>query len=106
MCGTSLYGQWHSHDGVTPCGLHHAEEMLFLNRPETREMADEATRQLERETQLGEVSGQREDLLVIPVVFHVIHFNGPENISTAQVHDAVDVLNTNLRALMRAPEGP
>ena len=98
-CGTPLYGQWHSHDGVTPCGLHHAEEMLFLNRPKTREMADEATRQLERETQLGEVSGQREDLLVIPVVFHVIHFNGPENISTAQVHDAVEVLNTNFRAL-------
>ena len=68
-------------------------------RPETRLSAMDATRQLELETKDGLLSGQREDLLVIPVVFHVIHFNGPENISTAQVHDAVDVLNTNFRAL-------
>ena len=38
-------------------------------------------------------------MLIIPIVFHIIHFNGPENISNAQIHDAVDVLNTNLRAL-------
>ena len=93
------FAQTHTHDGLTPCAINHAEEMLFLQRPETRAAAMEATRQLELETQLGEVAGQREELLIIPVVFHVIHFNGPENISTAQVHDAVEVLNTNLRAL-------
>lgn len=31
--------------------------------------------------------------LIIPVVFHIIHNNGPENISDAQVYDAVRVLN-------------
>jgi PKD repeat protein len=96
---TSFFAQTHTHDGVTPCAINHAEEMLFFQRPETRAAAEEATRKLELETQQGEVAGQREDLLIIPVVFHVIHFNGPENISTAQVHDAVDVLNTNFRAL-------
>ncbi|MGV3638053.1 MAG: M43 family zinc metalloprotease [Flavobacteriales bacterium] len=30
---------------------------------------------------------------VIPVVFHIIHNNGPENITDAQVHDAMRVLN-------------
>jgi len=30
---------------------------------------------------------------IIPVVFHIIHNNGPENISDAQVHDAMRVLN-------------
>ena len=96
---TSLFAQTHTHDGVTPCAINHAEEMLFLQRPETRAAAMEATRQLELATQQGEVEGQREDVIIIPIVFHIIHFNGPENISTAQVHDAVDVLNTNLRAL-------
>lgn len=96
---TAFSAQTHTHDGITPCAIHHAEEMLFLRRPETRAAALEATRQLELETQQGATAGEREDLLVIPVVFHVIHFNGPENISTAQVHDAVDVLNTNFRAL-------
>ena len=91
--------QTHTHDGVTPCGLNHAEDMLFLRRPETRDAAMDATRALELETQEGATASQREDLLIIPIVFHVIHFNGPENISTAQVHDAVDVLNTNFRAL-------
>ena len=29
----------------------------------------------------------------IPMVFHVIHFGGPENISKAQIESAIDVLN-------------
>lgn len=31
--------------------------------------------------------------IVIPVVFHIIHMNGPENISDEQVHDAMRILN-------------
>ena len=96
---TPSLGQVHTHDGLTPCGLNHAEDMLFLSRPETRRAAIEATRALEIETQQGVTASQRDDVLIIPIVFHIIHFNGPENISTAQVHDAVDVLNTNFRAL-------
>ena len=91
--------QTHSHDGITPCALNHAQEQLFLRRPATRELARLADERLERETQQAEVAGNRDELLIIPIVFHVIHNYGPENISTAQVLDAVDVLNTNLRAL-------
>ncbi len=35
--------------------------------------------------------------LLIPVVVHVIHRNGPENISDAQVHAQIDVLNADYR---------
>jgi PKD repeat protein len=35
----------------------------------------------------------------IPVVFHVLHQNGPENISDAQIFDAINVLNTDMRKL-------
>lgn len=37
--------------------------------------------------------------LVIPSVVHVIHQNGPENISDAQVHSQIDVLNADFRRL-------
>lgn len=36
---------------------------------------------------------QREDVYTIPVVFHIIHQNGPENISDAAVMDAFQRLN-------------
>lgn len=35
----------------------------------------------------------------IPVVFHVLHQNGSENISDAQIVDAINVLNTDMRKL-------
>ncbi len=36
---------------------------------------------------------------VIPVVFHIIHDNGPENISDAQVEDAIRILNNDFNKL-------
>jgi hypothetical protein len=36
---------------------------------------------------------------IIPVVFHIIHNNGPENISNAQVEDAIRVLNEDFNKL-------
>ena len=35
----------------------------------------------------------------IPVVFHILHLNGPENISDAQVLDAITILNRDFRKL-------
>ena len=34
-----------------------------------------------------------DDLYVIPVVFHVVHYHGVENISRQQIEDAVDFMN-------------
>lgn len=36
---------------------------------------------------------------IIPVVFHILHQCGPENISDAQVQDAIDILNRDFRKL-------
>ena len=59
LLSESFIAQTHTHNGVTPCGLNHAEEMLFLRRPETRNAAIEATRALELETQQGVTAAQR-----------------------------------------------
>lgn len=36
---------------------------------------------------------------IIPIVFHIIHEDGPENISDAQVHDAVRILNEDFNRM-------
>lgn len=38
-------------------------------------------------------------IYTIPVVFHIIHMNGPENISDAQIHDEMRILNEDYRKL-------
>lgn len=45
-------------------------------------------------------AGERDDtVFVIPVVFHILHNNGPENISDEQIHDAMRILNEDFRKL-------
>ncbi len=44
-------------------------------------------------------SAQRGVVYTIPIVFHVLHNGGTENISNAQILDAVDILNTDFRLL-------
>lgn len=49
-----------------------------------------------------ETDGSREmmgTIYTIPVVFHIIHQNGTENISDAQIQDAVRILNDDYRKL-------
>jgi PKD repeat protein len=43
--------------------------------------------------------GGDDELYIIPVVFHVIHDNGEENISDAQIHDAMENLNADFRKM-------
>jgi len=44
-------------------------------------------------------SPQSTTVYTIPVVFHVLHMNGPENISDAQIFDAISILNRDMRKL-------
>jgi hypothetical protein len=46
-----------------------------------------------------EARGGGDNLYVIPVVFHIIHNNGPENISDEQCQDAIRVLNDDYNKL-------
>lgn len=38
-------------------------------------------------------------VVTIPIVFHIIHVGGPENITNEQILDQVDILNEDFRAL-------
>ena len=70
------------------CGQWMMEEAFFNAHPGAREAAEEAEQRLEEETQAFE-DINRDELIIIPVVFHVIHYNGPENISDEQIYSGM-----------------
>ena len=76
-------------------------ESLHHNDPQELARMAEAEAELESFTNQFIANGgeaERADY-VIPVVFHIIHNNGPENISDAQVEDAMRVLNNDFNKL-------
>jgi PKD repeat protein len=95
---------------LLPCGLH-AQELVDApafqclanhpaelqrhldNNPGALEDALAAKAQLDAHTASFTRERGGGDAYVISVVFHIIHDNGPENISDAQVYDAMRILN-------------
>ncbi|MFZ6053499.1 M43 family zinc metalloprotease [Halocola ammonii] len=82
---------------VPLCNQHVIEKQYFEEHPELRSHMQEARAQLEAETLSRGAGG--DEVLIIPVVFHVIHNNGPENITDDQIYDAVEILNRDFRKL-------
>src|SRR5690606_21107260 len=78
------------------CGANELDRMgsLLEGHPERIQEIQQAQDQLEDFTGHWQGNPARDgDSYVIPVVFHIIHNNGPENISDDQVRDAVRVMN-------------
>ncbi len=74
------------------CAHSHAQELLFAEYPELESTTQEQDEDAYRYFDDFAPDGLRE-LKVLPVVFHIIHNNGPENISDAQVLQGLDHLN-------------
>jgi PKD repeat protein len=81
--------------GQTNCGQHIIEKQLREADP-ALELKFQAFQEEVFSNQIP--SGSRAELRIIPVVFHIIHNNGPENISDAQVYDAMRILNEDYSA--------
>lgn len=81
------------------CGKNYFTEAFFQLHPEEKAAAEQAAYELENFTRdFVETTEQRGNVFVIPVVFHIIHANGVENISNAQIENAIEVLNENYSA--------
>jgi PKD repeat protein len=80
------------------CGLNHQLKELYKQNPDLEKKIaheNELTRQ-----RLNQKTGTVDTTLyIIPIVFHILHENGAENISDAQVIDQVAVLNRDFRML-------
>ncbi|MGV3613130.1 MAG: M43 family zinc metalloprotease, partial [Fluviicola sp.] len=61
--------------------------------------ADPSTESLKQMKSLQNHSQKSTDLKIIPVVFHVLHQNGYENINDAQIYDALQILNEDFQRL-------
>ena len=91
--------QTHAQKEVRYCGQSEKTEALFNKYPHLRHEAEAAEAQLDAEEAARRAGGDRDDVLYIPVVFHIIHDNGDENISDEQVYSAMEVLNNDFRML-------
>lgn len=83
-----VHGNW--------CGKHHATQQYFIDHPEARQQAIQDSIILaERARTFNQA---KDGDYIIPVVFHIVHANGPENISDEQVHNAIDEMNRDFSA--------
>lgn len=83
---------------AAPCGLIQATEALRAQHPGLYEMEMELEA-LEALNPPVEGGPETRAIKVIPVVVHIIHNYGVENISDAQVHDAIRILNEDFQGL-------
>jgi PKD repeat protein len=82
---------------VEYCTTHKKLHELLKN-PEYQKQFDEDQRILEQQEAIYKASARkRGTVYTIPVVFHVLHSGGSENISDEQIYDAMRILNRDFR---------
>lgn len=83
------------------CHTYEMQEKLFESRPDIKSRAEELQREFElkmRTIRDGDFSRKDGEPYIIPVVFHVVHDFGPENISNEQIIDAVEEMTLDFNA--------
>ena len=84
----------HEDDGHAAkyCSTNDALRELLEKNPEIAPLIEQADSRLEEFTANYTADDRSGNNYIIPVVFHVIHANGSENISDEQIFDAVDIM--------------
>ncbi len=82
------------------CGHRHVTEKLYETNPDLRPENNAAYQELESFTRnyTANVDRSAAPILTIPTVVHVIHNNGPENLTDAEIIDAMALLNEDFSA--------
>ncbi len=81
------------------CGTDEAIKQLYEGHPEMLQSFIDNENTYNAKAAAAGKSIQSVTVYTIPVVFHVLHQNGPENISDAQIADAITILNRDMRKL-------
>lgn len=84
------------------CGTDEAEKLIFDKHPELLQdylNREEMYRQIDLKEAKNNYANARTSsaVLIVPVVFHIIHMYGPENLTDAKVQEAIDVMNEDFR---------
>lgn len=98
--GQHVFNPQNARDGETVeyCHENYRLEQMRLKDPVMYQQYIAGQQQLELETQ-NYVAPKSDIVYIIPIVFHVIHNGGQENISDEQIYDAVRILNRDFRRL-------
>lgn len=93
-----------SQQRIQPCDTYLAQEELFAQNPELKQMYDKRVQDARELSKFnaqykaqGKASAATE--YTIPVVFHILHTGGPENITDAQCIAALNQVNSDLAKL-------
>ena len=98
LFSTSTVWSQTSDQDVNPCGISEKMDEYFKDHPEMESVIKADDKELEEFTQQFINSKKDDDTLIVPVVFHIIHMNGPENISRDIVLEAMARLNMDFAA--------
>lgn len=103
LAGVAAMAQ-HIHRGPenpTFCATTEQSKKVFQLHPEygIQDSIDQQNMQLEYENFLETWSPDDRSLYVVPVVVHVVHLGGPENISDEQIYNAIENLNNDYNKL-------
>jgi hypothetical protein len=79
-----------------PCATDHAYRDAVSKNPELLAIESKINEQLREDVQQV-VMNKRGKVLYVPVVFHIIHENGSENITQAQIMDQLRIINEDFR---------
>jgi len=82
---------------VFPCSTDEMHQRLFIEHPEYNQGITNAYNKLQAFTADYVPTNRSTDPYIIPVVFHIIHNYGDENIGDAQILDAIKQVNIQLR---------
>lgn len=87
-------------ENIVKCHTYEMQDMLFETHPEIEEAAEMLSAQILHRAKLLEKTGYKKDNdpYIIPVVFHIIHDFGPENISMEQIENGVQVMTDDFNA--------
>jgi hypothetical protein len=93
---SSVAGFSQENQHIIPCATYQAMELQFKADPSARQRFEDAQRSLQQSRIAMENNPSARPAAVqytIPVVFHVLHMGGPENIPDATCIQALDQIN-------------
>lgn len=89
-CNTLIFGQ----EIPFSCGHTHRTQQLWEKDPQLKTDYEQL---IANAKQVQLVDGIMKTTYVVPVVFHILHEYGTENISDAQIYDQMEILNRDFR---------
>ena len=84
---------------IEKCHTTEMTEKYIQIHPEVQKHEDNYFQQVLNIAKKSKLQSSDTNLRIIPVVFHVIHNDGSENISKAQIQDQIKILNEDYRRL-------